>query len=249
MNRRIKKGWMKLRVQDITQETPDTVTLHFVDDETGNREFDYTAGQYLTFRFDSVSDKPVVRSYTMSSSPRCDPSDIQVTVKEISDPFISRYLVKDVKQGDILKARGPIGKFGYNDNDQPHLVMVAAGSGVTPFLSIMREYASSLGQLGSPKSMTLLVSFRTQEDIICKRHIDELNSFEGIQIITTLSRENHPQFKSGRIQEHHLKEVCEPYLDSGTFMTCGPQAIMDLTVDYLRAQGVEEDRIKTESFD
>src|SRR4051794_38726778 len=70
--RRIKRGWMNLRVDRIVDETWDTRTFYLVDADEGGRAFDYTAGQYLTFRFDEVAEKPIVRSYTMSSSPNQD---------------------------------------------------------------------------------------------------------------------------------------------------------------------------------
>ena len=65
---RRKKGWMNLKIDKIVEETWDTKTFFFTDADDGDRPFDYIAGQYLTFRYDGVSDKPVVRSYTMSSS-------------------------------------------------------------------------------------------------------------------------------------------------------------------------------------
>ena len=64
-----KKGWMNLKVVDVVHETHDTDTFYLVNEDEGERAFDYIAGQYLTFRFDGVQDKPLVRSYTMSSSP------------------------------------------------------------------------------------------------------------------------------------------------------------------------------------
>ena len=67
--RRIKRGWMNLRVDRVVHDTHDTDTFILVDADEGGRAFDYIAGQYLTFRFDDIEAKPIVRSYTMSSSP------------------------------------------------------------------------------------------------------------------------------------------------------------------------------------
>ena len=66
---RRKKGWMNLKVSKIVSETHDTKTFYLEDADDGGLVFDYIAGQYLTFRFDTLSEKPIVRSYTMSSSP------------------------------------------------------------------------------------------------------------------------------------------------------------------------------------
>jgi ferredoxin-NADP reductase len=248
-SRRVKRGWMNLRIERIVQDCHDTRTLFFSDADEGGRQFDYIAGQYLTFRFDEVSEKPVVRSYTMSSSPR-EQDFIAVTVKEVEDPFISRILVRDSKVGQVLRARGPIGKFVYDSEiDQEHLVMVAGGSGVTPFISIMREYMDRLGEQEAPKRMSLLVSYRSKNDLILWNDIQEINRHPNCKIVTTLSRENveHEGFWFGRINSEMIDRLIDGDHRHCTFMTCGPEAIMNTTVEYARLKGVGEANIKTES--
>ena len=66
---RKRKGWMSLTIHKILPETPDTLSFYLRDDDEKDIPFDYIAGQYLTIRYDTVTEKPVVRSYTMSSSP------------------------------------------------------------------------------------------------------------------------------------------------------------------------------------
>lgn len=248
--KRIKRGWMTLKVSQIDNETHDTKTLHFVDAEEGGRQFDYIPGQYLTFRFDDISDKPVVRSYTMSSSP-CQENFISVTVKEIEDGFISKHLVRNVKVGDLLRARGPIGKFCYHPKDEKHLVMFAAGSGVTPFLSALREYSPHLGEAGYPTKLSLLVGYRSRKDWICKQLLQESAQYKGVQIVTTLSQEDATAegFWHGRIDAHKIDKFMEGNYQETTYMTCGPGALMELTATHLRSKGVHEENIKSESFD
>jgi len=157
-----KRGWMGLRVSQLVSDTHDTVRIHLEDAEDGGRQFDYHAGQYLTFRFDNLSEKPVVRSYTLSSSPD-QTKDIAFTVKEVSDGFVSKHLVRDLKVGDTLKARGPIGKFCFDDDI--HLTnrfMIAAGSGVTPFLSMIRSAVAR----GFAGKIGLLVAYKSDQDLI-----------------------------------------------------------------------------------
>lgn len=247
-NKRIKRGWMDLRVARIIDECTDTRTLIFEDGTDGGRQFDYIAGQYLTFRFDNLTEKPIVRSYTMSSSPS-EGNFIAVTVKEVDNGFVSRHLCRNVKVGDILRARGPIGKFCYDvSEDQENLVMVAAGSGVTPFISIMREAASHLGEVGYPKSLHLLVGYRTTNDLISWPTLQELKEVDGVEIHVTLSREEKEGFDKGRIDAGKLERFLTPHLANSTFMTCGPDAIMNGTCEFLKTHGVPEDRIKVESF-
>ena len=146
----------------------------------------------------------------------------------------------------------PIGKFCYDpEDDAPHLFMVAGGSGVTPFVSIMREHAPLLGRPGSPTKMTLLVSYRSKTDLICWQDLVELNSVPGATVITTLSRENLQSegFWHGRIDEPMLARAIDGHYDSTTFMTCGPVPMMNMMVEHCKAKGVADDKIKLESFE
>ncbi len=249
--RRIKRGWMNLRVSQVIHETLDTRTFYFVDHEDGGRAFDYRPGQYLTFRFDELGPKPIARSYTMSSSP-CESDYVAVTIKEMHKGVVSQFFVQDVKIGDVLRARGPIGKFCYfSGQDQEHLAMIAAGSGVTPFTSMLREYAPHLGEEGAPKRMTLLVSYRSTDDLINWDLLQEVSKVPGIRIVTTLSRQDARDlgFLYKRIDADMLRSVFSEDLSKTTFMTCGPQEMMDLSANFLKEQGVPPQCIKIESYE
>jgi ferredoxin-NADP reductase len=250
-NRRIKRGWMNLRVDRVIHDTHDTDTFVMVDADEGGRPFDYVAGQYLTFRFDDIEAKPIVRSYTMSSSPN-QGNYSAFTVKRVEGGRVSNWLCDHVKEGTVLRARGPIGKFVYEPHkDRSHLFMVAGGSGVTPFVSIMREFAPRLGTPGAPAKVSLLVSYRSRVDLICWQDLLDIKKYPGVKVITTLSRENVPGegFWHGRINDDMLKRAIGDAHHQATFMTCGPQAIMDQTVEHLRRLNVDEAHIKQESFE
>jgi len=250
-DRRVKRGWMNLLVTRVIHETPDTDTFIMVDAEENKRAFDYIAGQYLTFRFDNVGDKPIVRSYTMSSSP-CQADHVAFTVKRVDQGLISNWLCDNVRAGSILRARGPIGRFCYDPaHDKKHLFMIAAGSGVTPFVSIMREHANSLGKKGSPDKMTLLVSYRSTKDLICWEDLNALRNTPGCRVIVTLSREHAEKedFLHGRINESMLVDAIAGDYGNITFMSCGPQAMMDLGRDHALSKGVAPEHFKTESFE
>ena len=252
INRRVKRGWMNLRVDKVIIETPDTKTFVLVDADEGGRPWDYWAGQYLTFRFDGIEEKPIVRSYTMSSSANQD--DIcAFTVKRVDRGVVSNWLCDNVKVGDVLRARGPIGRFIYEpEKDCEHLVMVAAGSGVTPFVSIMREYCAKLGAAGSPKKMSLLVSYRSREDVILANDLQAFSNRAGCRVVVTLSRDPLAPaslFYQGRITSDMILELVNNDFTNSTFMSCGPKAIMDLTGEVARSKGVPDAQIKNESFD
>jgi ring-1,2-phenylacetyl-CoA epoxidase subunit PaaE len=235
---------MPLRVSQIHRETHDTVRIHLEDAEESGRQFDYDAGQYLTFRFDDLSSKPVVRSYTLSSSPE-QVSDVAFTVKKVDDGFVSKFLVDDLKEGDVLRARGPIGKFCFDE--AKHLknrFMIAAGSGVTPFLSMIRSAIASgfVGELG------LLVSFKTDRDLIAW---DELSAWQDkgkLKLHCSLSRQEKEGFLQGRVSTEKIETLCKSWLGDTTFFTCGPDAMMESAKSTLLDMGLEEEQFEMESF-
>ncbi len=247
---RRKKGWMNLKVTRLVEETWDTKTLYLEDAEEGSCPFDYIAGQYLTFRFDDIAERAVARSYTMSSSPS-QKGFAAVTIKRVPKGLVSNWLCDQVQVGSVLKARGPIGKFVFDSAlCRPHLLMVGAGSGVTPFISIMREYADKLGQAGAPREMTLLVAYRSREDLISWKEIEELRRVPGVRIVCTLTREDMRSegFLYGRPDEAMLAQVFEGNYADSTYMTCGPDAMMHLVVDFVKRQGVPAEHAMMESF-
>jgi ferredoxin-NADP reductase len=247
--KRIKRGWMNLRVDKVIPETHDTKTLYLVDADEQGCAFDYQPGQYLTFRFDHLADKPLVRSYTMSSSP-CQKTHIEVTVKTVPHGVVSHYLCESVMEGDILRARGPIGRFGYEPKkDLGRLVMIGAGSGVTPFLSMLREYTRN-GSLddGFPQEMVLIASYRSEEDLIGWDLLQEVRHHPKVKLIVTLSRQHHPDFRFGRIDKNLVMQVLEGDLLNRTFFLCGPEGLLVSLPPFLEERGVMPAHIKTESF-
>lgn len=249
--RRVKRGWMNLKVSEIINETHDTKTFIFIDADEGGRPYDFVAGQYLTFRYDDIQERPVVRSYTMSGSPRQEEASI-VTVKRVTNGLVSNWMCDHLAEGSILRARGPIGKFVFDPRiDRSHLIMVAAGSGVTPFISIMREYADKLGKEGAPQRMSLLVAYRSRQDLICWDTLQEVAQHSGVHLVTTLTRdaEADSEFWHGRPDEAMLDKFFDGQYADCTVMTCGPQAMMDAVRDHCLANQVAADQIKIESFE
>lgn len=247
---RRKRGWMNLRIDKIKEDTWDTKTFYFVDEEEGSVSFDYIAGQYLTFRFDNLQDKPLARSYTMSSSP-CQPDYIGVTVKRVPGGIVSNWMCDTLQVGSVLKARGPIGRFCFDSSRcQDHLIMIGAGSGVTPFLSILREYAPRLGQANCPKKLSLLVAYRSKNDLIAWEDLLELQKYPGVDIKVTLTREDASSegFWHGRPDTLMLAEFIGSAYAESSYMTCGPEELMNMTVDHLKSHQVADDQIQLEAF-
>ena len=250
-DRRVKKGWMKLRVIAEKIETHDTKTLFFVDDQDSDVSFDYFSGQYLTFRFDGLEKRPLIRSYTIASSPSFAKS-IAITIKKEPKGIVSTYCCEKIKIGDTLRARGPIGRFIYDPRqDKPKLMMFAGGSGVTPFMSVLREYSSRLGQKDCPQTLSLVVSYKTIKDFIFAEELKSLMQQSCIDIRVTFTREQAQKesaFGVGRISSELIHSLTKDKYADYTYMTCGPQQMMDDIVSQLRSQAVPDKQIKVESF-
>lgn len=238
---------MPLQVSEILAETHDCKTFRFIDAQLGGRQFDYRAGQYLTFRFDDLGGKPLARSYTMSSSP-CQKDFVSITVKRTTGGVVSNWLYDNLQPSMVLRARGALGKFCYDaKSDPPHLFMIAAGSGIAPFLSISRQYMTDND--GAPQTMQLLVSQRTQRDLIAWQELQTFAQHDNYRLYLTLSGERAgPNIFHGRINDRILEQVIGKKLSNTCFMLCGPEQMMQTTRNYLSANGVDDRYIKTESY-
>lgn len=238
---------MKLRVTAVIDETHDTRTFRLVDNEEGGCQFDYHAGQYLTFRFDNFEGGAIARSYTISSSP-CQSDFVSITVKRTVGGVVSNWLYDNLQKGMILRARGAMGSFCYDvERDHSHLFMVAAGSGVTPFLSIIRQFMPSDAR-GAPVEMSLLVSYRTTRDLIGWQELQAFSTAPRFNLHLTLTGEQDQRFRHGRIDASMLKDVLKGSIAAKTFMLCGPEAMMQTAIAALLAAGVDKAQIRTESF-
>ena len=238
---------MKLKVVAIIDETYDTRTFRLVDAEAGGCQFDYHAGQYLTFRFDHFEGGAIARSYTMSSSP-CQHDFVSITVKRTVGGVVSNWLYDNLREGTVLRARGAMGSFCYDaERDHEHLFMVAAGSGVTPFMSIIRQFMPSDAE-GAPAALSLLVSYRTTRDLIGWQELQTFAASPRFNLHLTLTGEKDPRFRHGRIDAAMLNAILAGDVAAKTFMLCGPEAMMQTTIKALLAAGVDKAHIRTESF-
>src|SRR5438046_2919436 len=126
----------KLRVAKVVHETEDSVTLYF--DNPDKQLFSYLPGQYLTLRFE-VGEKHYNRAFSLCSSPVLD-EHLAVTVKKTPGGMVSPRLITDVSPGQLMDVMPPNGHFTphLNPQQQKHYILVGAGSGITPLMSILK---------------------------------------------------------------------------------------------------------------
>ncbi len=178
----------------------------------------FKAGQYLTFRFE-IGSAVVTRSYSVASSPGSAlKGEYQITVKRISDGFVSDYILDNLKEGDKVTAYAPEGNLTYCPlRDAENIVAVAGGSGITPFLSLAR----AIDEGDEDCSLTLLYGCRTSDEILFKEELDRLSeNNDKINVVYVLSHSDEEGYEKGFVGADIIKK----YAPEGNYsiFVCGP---------------------------
>jgi ferredoxin-NADP reductase len=235
------KSPMRLLLSQIEQQTHDTKTLRFqILDE---RRFWAKPGQFLTFQW-TIDGQRVRRSYTVSSSPVHE-NYVEITPKRMENGCVSVFLNERAKPGLAVEASGPYGQFYFDETLHKSIVLIAAGSGITPMISML----CYIDDLELDTAVTLLYCVRTGADIIFENELSRLStSLANFKYELCLSRPD-PTWKgrSGRLTEEFVSQSVTD-LDSPTFFLCGPYGFMDSARHFLLTLGVTQDRILQESF-
>jgi ferredoxin-NADP reductase len=230
-----------LLLVETERRTHDTRTLRF--QIPSDKRFCAKPGQFLTFQW-MVDGQRVPRSYTISSSPVHE-NYVEITPKRMENGCVSVFLNEQAKPGLVVEASGPYGQFYFDETLHKSIVLIAAGSGITPMISML-SYIDDL-KLANP--VRLLYCVRTRADIIFQGELVRLGrSLPHFTYEVCLSRPD-PNWKghSGRLTEEIVSQYMTD-LDSPTFFLCGPKGFMDSAHQILSTLGINEDRILQESF-
>ena len=238
-----------LQVKEIRKETNDCVTISFDLDDTQRSIFKYTQGQYITLR-KTIGDQDIRRSYSICSSPL--DNELVIAIKKAEKGIFSTYANESLKKGDTLEVMPPMGNFftPLNPASSHHYVGFAAGSGITPLLSIIKTTL-----LTEPKSRFLLVyGNKTRHSIIFKEQLEALKNLflSRFSIIYVLSREKTDSaITAGRIDAEICKLLFEKYIpvtDTAAYFLCGPADMVLSVKEALVNEGVEKQKIHVELF-
>jgi ferredoxin-NADP reductase len=236
------KDPMNLLLAQIEQQTHDTKTLRFQIPK--ERRFCARPGQFLTFKW-AVDGHRITRSYTISSSP-IHKNYVEITPKRMENGCISVFLNDRAKPGLLVEASGPHGRFYFDETLHKSIVLIAAGSGITPMISMLR-YIEDLN-LATPVRLAYCV--RTAADIIFQNELARLaTALPNFKYEVCLSQPD-PTWEghTGHLTEEFVsRHVSDPF--SLSFFLCGPQGFMNNARQILLALGVNQDRILKESFE
>lgn len=243
----------ELKVQEIKRLTEDSYAVRL---NLDGLKFDYYAGQFVMLKFDPLKEtdnfkvqnnlpKTQIRAYSMSSSP-LNFEYLEVTSKKTPDGFISDYMLRVLRPGDIIKVSGPYGKFFVDENEDGNLFLIGAGSGISPLMSILRYYIAKKNK----GEIIMLFSNKKFSDVIWYDELVNLQKInQNFRCYLTLTQKDQTEWNGfeGRISGLMI-EKCVKNLDSYKFYICGPPLMVDSTVNDLKKLGVEESRIKIEKY-
>ena len=234
-----------LRVHDVERLTDDAVAVSFeVPDELG-AAYDFAAGQSLTLRR-RIDGQEHRRTYSICAPVGERP---RIGVREIPGGLFSRWLVHDVRPGDELEVQTPSGSFRADPATGGRHLCIAAGSGITPMLSI----ASTV--LTNPDAhLTLIYGNRTTASVMFADELADLKNRYGsrLQLIHVLSREPRDvELFSGRLDGERLRRLLDllvPVHQVDDVWLCGPFAMTEQAREVLAELGVDPARVHFELF-
>jgi ferredoxin-NADP reductase len=225
--------WLVTTVAETVRETPRVRTLLLdADGWRGHR-----AGQHLDVRLTAADGYRAERSYSIASAPA---EPLAITVERLDDGEVSPYLVDEVREGDQMEVRGPIGGYFVWEDDGRPLLLVGGGSGVVPLMSMIRSAEAST-------PIRLLYSSRTWDDVIFR---DELERRGGVEVFHALTR-SQPEGWAGysrRLDDEILREVAWSASERPHVFVCGSTRFVDTAADGLLRLGYEPGWVRTERF-
>lgn len=231
-----------VRVSEIIDETASTRTLRLVPAGAGGSLPPFRAGQFVTV-FVQIDGVKTSRAYSISSPPSR-PAYMDITVREMADGFVSRYLCNNVEVGDQFELAGPAGTFYHEPLvDTDDLVFLAGGSGITPFMSIIRDTLDR----GLDLQVHLLYGSRIPDDIIFDVELTRIACTENnIKVDYVLSEPPEEYEGACGFLDAETIEGLVGDLKGKTFYMCGPHAMYDLCAGALESLGLTERRIRRE---
>ena len=230
-----------LNLTRIETQTQDAKTLRFL--LPLGRQLSTRPGQFLTFEW-IIDGRPLTRSYSICSSP-LQQGYIEIMPKRVENGCVSRYLNERAEVGLTVKARGPYGKFYFDESQHKRIVLIAAGSGITPMMAMLKY----IDDRCIPAEVTLIYSVRTRQDVFFRSELSQLQTrLRQFRWVTVLSRPcSEWTGWKGRLRREILEREVQKPLEA-TFFVCGPPAFMELSRSLLADFGVEPSRILQESF-
>ena len=233
-------SWQVAEVVEVITETPRVKTIAFdVPGWTAHR-----AGQHVDVRLTAEDGYQAQRSYSIASAP--DGSRVELTVERLDEGEVSLYLTEELRSGDQIELRGPVGGyFVWEPSQSGPLLLVGGGSGVVPLMAMIRARAAA----GSDVDTRLLFSSRGWDDVIYREELEGRDG-DGLRVVHTLTRSQPPGWTgyARRVDAEMLAEVGPRPAELPRIFVCGPTPFVEAVAEALVQLGHEPQTIKTERF-
>lgn len=224
------------KIKKVLKETSSSVSLYFDNIEN----FQFLPGQYLTFEQD-FEGKTVRRSYSLSSAPN---EDLRVGIKAVENGLFSNFAL-GLKEGDSLNIAAPEGRFllDLSNTNKAHFLGIAAGSGITPIMSMIKEVLKS-----KEAQFTLIYGNKRPEDAMYLSELLEMQKEDSrLKIHLTYSQNCGPEDRLGRIDENLIKFALKDQEIEKAFL-CGPEKMIENASSVLEELEFAPDQISYELF-
>ncbi len=235
-------AWAVAELVETIEETPRVRTLAFDRPEWPG----HWPGQHVDVRLTAEDGYQAQRSYSIASAP--DGTRIELTVELLADGEVSPYLVEEMRVGDQVEIRGPIGGFFvWDEDDAAPVLLVGGGSGVVPLMAMARRHAA----IASRVPMRLLYSSRSIEDVIYAQELERLAANgRTFEVVHTLTRSQPPGWAgyTRRVDRAILEEVAWPAERGPSVFVCGPTPFVEAVATLVVELGYRPERVKTERF-
>ena len=241
-------SFYKLQIKEVKKETPNAISVAFSVPTELQSAYQFIAGQYVNLKL-TLDGKEIRRAYSICSSPNS--GELRISIKSVANGHFSKFANENLKAGDLLEVGIPEGKFTFEPNAerQKNYAGFAAGSGITPVMSILQSVLEN-----EPNSTFVLVyGNKTPNDTIFHNQLHELQlKYVGrffVHYVYSQTKVEGELF--GRIDKANLNFVLnnkhkEKEFDK--FYLCGPEEMINLVSNVLKEHNVAEKNIKFELF-
>jgi len=237
-----------LAVKNVTRETPDCVSVSFDIPGALRQDFLFKEGQNITIKI-TINGQEVRRSYSLCTAPH--EGEIKVAITKVEGGLFSQYANESLKAGDVLEVLPPVGKFNAKTNPvaDGNYLAIAAGSGITPILSIIKHTLKT-----QPLSkFTLVYGNKSRSSIIFFEELEGLKNkhMQRFNFINILSREKtDASINYGRIDKDKLAAMQHllPFKTFDSIYLCGPEQMIFSATEFLESLGIERHKIHFELF-
>lgn len=237
------QGKIRVKCINIIDVTHDVKTFRFV--TVPPSLFSYKPGQFLNLEL-QIDGKKVIRSYTISSTPSR-PHTIEITIKRVPGGLVSNWLHDNFRKGDEAFINGPAGKLTCFDYPARKLLMISAGSGITPVMSMSRW----LYDTAADCDIIFFYAARNEKDIIFRQELEMLvRQYENFKLFITLTRsdlERGWQGLRGRVNPDMIKQIAPDFRERFIFL-CGPNGFMASVKELMQSLNFPMENYHAESF-